>query len=163
MTTNHPFFDDETYGSYQILEGQYLLKQIVQREYLEIPCKGIKVRFLNQYGTYSEWYFNNYEINKTTKHTDVIEKFTTIWNGEIFKDIGSKVEKSITVKDAVPRRYNELMDHLIISRDIHIFEDGFYRKVILTNSKWYENSRENTFRHSIKFDYPNVLNPTDLC
>ena len=132
-------------------------------ECFDKPCKGIRVIFLNQYGTYSGWYFNNYEVNDTTKHTDYIENFGTDFNGNNFNDLGSKVTTTITVKDSVPLAYNNLIRQLIISIEVYIIEDGFFRKVILNNSKWNFNSRENTYKHSITLDYPEVLNPSDLC
>jgi hypothetical protein len=132
-------------------------------ENFEIPCKGIKTIFLNQYGTYSEWYFNNYEINSNTKHTDFIEKFSTDFNGNLFNDLGSKVDTTITVKDSVPLRFNQLIRHLIVSPEIYVVEDGFNRKVILNNSKWVYSTREKSYKHSITFDYLTVINPSDLC
>ena len=148
---------------YNLVDGAFEQITTYNVENLDIPCKGIKVRFLNQYGTYSEWYFNNYEINDSTKHTDFIDKFSTDFNGVLFKDLGSTVESSITVKDAVPKRYNELIRHLAVSPDVHVFEDGFWRKVILNNNKWSFNSRENTYKYSITFDYFTVINPSELC
>lgn len=147
----------------KLINGSFLTIQTFNFENFDIPCKGIKVSFLNQYGTYSQWYFNNYEINDSTKHIDFIDKFSTDFNGVLFKDLGSTVESSITVKDAVPKRYNELIRHLVISPDIHIYEDGYWRKVILNNNKWVCNSRENTYKYSLTFDYYTVINPSELC
>jgi hypothetical protein len=155
---------DISQGIKKIAGGFFVNENPTTRiEYLEIPCKGIKTIFLNQYGTYSEWYFNNYEINSNTKHTDFIEKFSTDFNGNLFNDLGSKVDTTITVKDSVPLRFNELIRHLIVSPEIYVVEDGFNRKVILNNSKWVYSTREKSYKHSITFDYLTVINPSDLC
>ena len=163
ITNKLPIWDNVTRNVYNLADGQYQSISTTNTENFDIPCKGIKVRFLNQYGSYSEWYFNNYEINDSTKHIDFIDKFSTDFNGVLFKDLGSTVETSINVKDAVPKRYNELIRHLAISPDVHVYEDGFWRKVILNNNKWSFNSRENTYKYSIKFDYYTVINPSELC
>jgi hypothetical protein len=147
----------------RLIDGVFIEEASDNFETFEIPCKGIEVRFLNQYGTYSQWYFNNYEINDSTKHTDFIDKFSTNFYNKIVKDLGSTVDSSITVKGSVPKRFNELIRHLIISTDVHIFLNAFWYKVILNNSKWNYNSRENTYKHSITFDFPNIINPSDLC
>jgi hypothetical protein len=150
---------------YQLQNGEYY--QFVRNprvERFEIPCLGIKVVFLNQYGTYSEWYFNNYEITDATKHIDYIKKFNTDWNSNNnFNDIGVNVSTRINVKDSIPLAYNNLIRHLIVSKEIYVVEDGFMRKVINTNSKWFYNSREKNYKYSINFDYNDVLNPSDLC
>ena len=132
-------------------------------ECFDKPCKGIRVIFLNQYGTYSGWYFNNYEVADSTKHVDFIQQFGTAFNGNNFNDLGSKVTTTLTVKDSVPVAYNNLIRQLIISIEVYVIENGFFRKVILNNSKWNFNSRENTYKHSITFDYLEVLNPSDIC
>jgi hypothetical protein len=148
---------------HRLLDPGFLTRTPTLIENFEIPCNGIKVVFLNQYGTYSEWYFNNYEVTDTTKHTDYIEKFTTDFYGNNFNDIGSRVQTTINVKDSVPLRFNELIRHLIISIEIYVIENELFRKVILNNSKWVYSSREKNYKHSITFDYLTEINPTDLC
>ncbi len=151
-----------TQKSPKINGGTYELTDTTT-ECFDVPCMGMRVIFLNQYGTYSGWYFNNYEINDKTKHTDFIEKFDTLFNGDNFKDLGSTVTTSITVKDSVPLKFNELIRHLIISPEVFIIENNNYIKVIANDSKWNYNSREKTYKHSITFDYLDVINPSDLC
>jgi hypothetical protein len=166
ITKKIPVWDDQTPLSYkQILTNAYYTPNPNRpiKEILEVPCNGIKVIFLNQYGTYSEWYFNNYEIQDSTKHIDFIENFNTDFNGNRFKDLGSSVTTTINVKDSVPLRFNELIRHLIISPEIYVVEDSYNRKVILNNNKWSFNSREKMYKHSITFDYLEVLNPSDVC
>lgn len=146
----------------KITNGNFVLADTVN-ECFDVPCKGIRIIFLNKYGTYSGWYFNNYEIQDSTKHTDFIEKFSTDFNGNNFRDLGSRVTTSITVKDSVPLRFNNLIRHLIISPEVYVFDGNFNIKVILNNSKWIYNSKEKSYKHSIKFDYLEVLNPSELC
>jgi len=162
ITKSIPYWESYIYPK-KISAGTYSFSQLIVGEKLEIPCNGIKVIFLNQYGTYSEWYFNNYEIQDSTKHIDFIENFNTDFNGNRFNDLGSSVTTTINVKDNVPLRFNELIRHLIISPEIYVVEDGYNRKVILNNNKWVFNSREKMYKHSITFDYLEVLNPSDLC
>jgi hypothetical protein len=132
-------------------------------EEFEVPCKGIQLVFLNQYGTYSQWYFNNYEIETSTKKTDFLERFDINFNGNIGQDLGVKAETTLTVKDRIPLRYNELIRHLIASPEIYAIENNFFRKLKQNNSKWSFNSRENYYDYKIDFDYFEVINPSELC
>jgi len=152
-------------GSYTKIDGDVFIGEntLANVENFEIPCKGIKLIFLNQYGTYSNWYFNNYQIETTTKTTNFLNKFDTNFNGNIGRDLGVKATSTITVKDSVPIRYNEIIRHLINSPDVYALENGFMRKLIQNNSKWVFNSRENTTNYSLKFDYFDVFNPSELC
>jgi hypothetical protein len=132
-------------------------------EEFEVPCKGIEIVFLNQYGTYSNWYFNNYQIETSTKTTDFLERFDINFNGNIGQDLGVKAETTITVKDAIPLRYNEYIRHLLVSPEVYSIENNFFRKLKQNNSKWNFNSKENTYNYSINFDYFDVINPSELC
>jgi hypothetical protein len=155
--TTGVFFNKINGSVYSFGDGQPIIEQI------EIPCKGIKLIFLNQYGTYSEWYFNNYQIETATKTTDFLKKFDTNFNGNIGRDLGVKAETTLTVKDAVPERYNELIRHLINSSEVYALENGFMRKLKQNNSKWVLNSKEKTTNYTLKFDYFDVFNPSELC
>jgi hypothetical protein len=147
----------------QIENEQFVTIETTEVERLEFPCKGIKMIFLNQYGTYSEWFFNHYEINDKTKHIDIIDLFQTDFTAPHFNDIGSNVETSITVKDNIPLRFNELIRHLIVSLEIYVVINNELIRVSLNSSKWEFNSKEKMYKHSITFDFAKILNPSDLC
>jgi hypothetical protein len=155
--TTGVFFNKINGSVFSFGDGQPFIEQF------ETPCKGIKLIFLNQYGTYSEWYFNNYQIETATKSTDFLKKFDINFNGNIGRDLGVKAETTITVKDSVPIRYDEIIRHLIDSPEVYALENGFMRKLKQNNSKWTFNSRENTTNFSLKFDYFDVFNPSELC
>jgi hypothetical protein len=143
--------------------GVYSNTNNFENEEFEVPCKGIEIVFLNLYGTYSRWYFNNYQIETSTKTTDFLERFDINFNGNIGQDLGVKAETTLTVKDSIPLRYNEYIRHLIDSPEIYSIENNFFRKLKQNNSKWNFNSRENTYNYSLKFDYFDVINPSELC
>lgn len=155
--------DITTAPSTQLSGGEFTVGETTEVERLDVPCKGIKVMFLNQYGTYSFWYFNYYEINDKTKHIGVIGTVYTDFLLDHFNNIGSHVETSITVKDNVPLRFNELIRHLVVSMETYVYFGTEQIRVSINNSKWVFNSKENTYKHSITFDFANVLNPSDIC
>lgn len=143
--------------------GVYSNTNNFENEEFEVPCKGIEIVFLNQYGTYSQWYFNNYEIETSTKTTDFLERFDINFNGNIGQDLGVKAENKIIVKDRIPLRYNEYIRHLMVSPEVYAIENNFFRKLKQNSSKWSFNSRENYYDYKIDFDYFEVINPSELC
>jgi hypothetical protein len=145
------------------IQGDSYTSVAVETECFDEICNPAKFIFLNQYGTYSEWQFPRYEVEDKTKHTDIIEKFAIGLNGDRFKDIGSKVTTTITVKDSVPLRFNNLIRNLIISPEIYLILDNVEHKMILNNSKWSYNNKDKNYKYSLSFDYLEVLNPSDLC
>jgi hypothetical protein len=155
--TTGVFFNKINGGIYSFGDGQPIIEQF------ETPCKGIKLIFLNQYGTYSEWYFATFEKETATKTTDYLEKFDTNFNGNIGRDLGVKATSTITVKDLIPLRYNEIIRHLIDSPEVYVLEDGFRRKLIQKNRNWSFDSNEKMYEYRITFDYFDVFNPSELC
>lgn len=163
MSLKKPIWIDDSVFNSQIQGGQYGAFASNNFELLDLPCKGIQLVFLNQYGTYSYWYFNNYETETSTKTTDYLEKFNLSFNGNIGQDLGVKAENKIIVKDRIPLRYNEYIRHLIVSPEVYAIENNFYRKLKQNSSKWSFNSRENYYDYKIDFDYFDVINPSELC
>jgi hypothetical protein len=163
ISLKKPIWIDDLVFNSKIQGGEYVSFLSNNFELLDLPCKGIELVFLNQYGTYSQWYFNNYEIETSTKTTDYLERFNLSFNGNIGQDLGVKAENKIIVKDRIPLRYNDYIRHLMVSPEVYAIEKGFYRKLKQNNSKWNFNSRENYYDYKIDFDYFDVINPSELC
>jgi len=133
------------------------------KEFMEIPCNGKYVRFLNQYGTYSTWFFDNFEETIKTKNNDTVKQFNTDFLGNSFFDIGSTVDKTIELKGLIPARYNNLISNLTFSPEVYILGDfGLWIKMIQNSQEWIDNPTLREFEFSIKFDYESVLNPNVL-
>ena len=161
ITEKLPLWELDNIG--KKINGAVYSNIIIEAENLEVPCKGIELIFLNQYGTYSRWYFNNYKIETSTKTTDFLEKFDLDYNGNIGRDLGVKAETTLTVIDIIPLRYNELIRHLLVSPEVYSVENLYFRKLKQNSNKWEFNSREKNFEYTLKFDYFDVIKPSELC
>jgi len=124
-------------------------------EQLEVPCNGKYIKFLNQYGTYSYWYFDAYEIKNTTRALDMIERQNT------FQDLGVTVKTEIELRGKVPERYNEIIKHLLFSTEIYNETDGI--KLKLKSETHIENVIDKVFDYKINFELQNEINPSLLC
>lgn len=132
-------------------------------EVLENPCNGIYVKFLNQYGTYSYWFFNSFENNSKTKKLDLIKNFNTDFDANNFTDLGVTIESSIILKTEIPKRFNNLMLHLIISPEVYFLDNTTYRKIKQISQKHSYNPIEKIFDYKFEFELDNILNPSLLC
>ena len=102
-------------------------------------------------------------IESSTKTTDFLEKFDLDFNGNIGQDLGVKAETTLTVIDIIPLRYNELIRHLLVSPEVYAIENFYFRKLKQNSNKWEFNSREKYFEYTLKFDYFDVIKPSELC
>ena len=132
-------------------------------ENIEIPCNGIYVKFLNQYGTYSYWFFDSFEKNAKTKDLDLINNFSTNFNNNNFTDLGVTAENSITLKTKVPERFNNILLHLILSSEVYFLDNETYRRIKQKSQKHEFNPIDKMFEYKFEFELNNVLNPSLLC
>ena len=94
---------------------------------------------------------------------DLIKNFSTDFDANNFTDLGVTLESSITLKTAVPERFNNLMLHLIVSPEVYFLDNGTYRKIKQRSQKHGYNPVDKIFEYKFEFDLDNVLNPSLLC
>jgi hypothetical protein len=141
---------------YEIRNGVY--NPIVSPQFNEkinFECNGYRVKFLNQYGTYSDWGFDAYEIKNTTRSLDMIERQNS------FQDLGVTVKTEIEVRGKVPERYNEIIKHLLFSPEIYNVDYDI--KLKLKSESHIENVIDKVFDYKISFELQNEINPSLLC
>ena len=166
ITNKIPFWNTQQIDTNQIINDGFAPTTFnpgLNLEILEVPCNGIYVKFLNQYGTYSYWYFDSFENESKTKDLDLIKNFSTDFDANNFTDLGVTIESSITLKTAVPERFNNLMLHLILSPEVYFLDNTNYRKIKQRSQKHGYNPIDKIFEYKFEFDIDNVLNPSLLC
>lgn len=131
-------------------------------------CDPVYLRFLNAKGGYSFWLFDEWEIQKTAKTTDVIER-------RVYDlDLGLNTTHTLTTSTRAEERYTATLRALLQSPEIYIYNiqnilvesnPQFVQTFIWTriyngggNMKW--NSYEQVNEFDFKFDLRLKNNPT---
>jgi hypothetical protein len=147
---------------YQISNNDFEINKTPKTLLQDSNCNAMYCKFLNQYGTYSYWLFDAYEITVKTKDLDSIQKIPYNFNSDNFFDLGVTQEKSIKLSTRIKNDFNNLMLHLALSPEVYIFENGFEIKVKQKSKTWTKNEIDKMFKYDFVFEYDNVLNPTLL-
>lgn len=99
--------------------GQTYYTAILNNDEIErrrvATCNPVFLRFLNSKGGYSFWLFDEWELNKQTKTTDIIERRLSDL------DLGLKTTHNLTTSTRVEERYTSTLRALLQSPEIYIY------------------------------------------
>jgi hypothetical protein len=161
-----PYFMNQ-YGSYAdyIITNGIIEEKISDKAItFDYGCKGKMLRFLNQFGGYSYWYFEFYRITSNSKPFDEVVRINLGFNDNYhFSDIGVNLESDIEFRGSVPLQYNELMKHLIASPEVYFFSNETTNKWIRikqNSNKQYFDSKEKNFKYKFNFKLEQINNPS---
>lgn len=125
-------------------------------------CDGAYIKFLNSFGGYSYWLFEDWKDLTSNKHLGVASSFggTT--------DLGSEVDFEFEAMSKVPRRYIGLIKDLIVSKEVYIYlnngkrDELAWRRLWLKDNKIEEKRKSNAYNVAIKFTEEKNYNPSLL-
>ncbi len=78
-------------------------------------CYNVYVKFLNSLGGYSYWMFESYTDEQKNTNSGII-------NNHVSFDLGNKLDQEIELYSKVPRDFIPLIQDLIISPEIYIYD-----------------------------------------
>lgn len=132
----------------------------------EKGCESVYVKFLNQYGGYSAWLFENYtETESNTalgtyiRHGGAYKPQGNVPNTG-FTDLGHESNISLSLSSKVPERYMSFIHDLIVSPEIYIYDDGNWLPVASTRNSIAEESNRRAYNVKINFEKLIRFNPS---
>lgn len=119
-------------------------------------CDNYYVKFLNSMGGYSYWLFQGMTVNKTTTNLG----YSNVFND--FHDFGNKTKRTISLYSKVPARFYPLMEDLVESREIYIynFEGITWQPIKNENNKTERNDNKKNYEVRLNFELISGYNPS---
>lgn len=160
------YFENQynNYTNYTIVDGT--IKPITPSKTIAFDhgCKGKMVRFLNQFGGYSFWYFHAFKIDINSKPLDELARINLGFKDNYhFSDIGVNLDSNIELRGTVPLQFNELMKHLIASPEVYYLESERLEQWIRikqNSNKHTYDSIQKVYEYKFDFSLENVNNPS---
>ena len=161
-----PFFENQynDYKDYVIQGGIINFYLIFKSITLDHGCKGKMVRFLNQFGGYSYWYFHAFKIDNNSKPLDEVVRLNLGFKDNYhFSDIGVSLDSNIEFRGVVPLQFNELMKHLIASPEVYYLATESpeqWIRIKQNSNKHTYDSIQKVYEYKFDFSLENVNNPS---
>ena len=150
--------------TFYYLNGDYTISQIPQAdvplsviEYRNTrTCNGTYVKFLNQMGGYSYWYFESSSDNESS---DNLGGFV---RENLPNDLGNEVNNQIKAFSKFPKEYVMIAKDLAVSGDVYVFKNGQFQRCRNTKSSIEIDQNKRAYSMTFKFDIDYRFNPSLL-
>jgi len=151
--------------TFDYINGEYQINQIQQPDIsvslldYRIPtgCNGTYIRFLNQMGGYSYWYFESFS---NTESGDNLGGFINR-NNQV-DDLGNESNVQLKAYSKFPKEYVSLAKDLIVSGEIYIYENGVFTRIRTIKNSIEEDKVKRAYSVTLKFDIDYRFNPSSL-
>jgi len=119
-------------------------------------CNGLYLKFLNQSGGYSNWYFESASETESGGSVGVFVRDNKL------DDFGSDSDNGLQVYSKVPKEYIGLIKDLIVSPEIYKYDSGNWIRISASKNNIERDNSKRAYSVRIKFDFNYRFNPTLL-
>lgn len=150
---------------FNFIDGDFNIVTMVQEDMstslldYRIPtgCNGTYIRFLNQMGGYSYWYFESFS---NTGSGDNLGGFINQNNqGD---DLGNESNTQLKAYSKFPKEYVSLAKDLIVSGEIYLYNNGVFTRIRNSKNSLEEDRVKRAYGVTLKFEVDNRFNPSVL-
>lgn len=139
---------------------QEFLQQDVPESLLDLRntrgCNGMYIRFLNQLGGYSYWFFESHSFIESSSNLGGF-----ISDNQV-NDLGNEEETTIKCFSKFPKEYKGLAKDLIVSQDISYYHSGNFIRIRNSKNSIETDNNKRAYGVTLKFDIDYRFNPSLL-
>jgi len=151
--------------TFDFINGEFQINQINETDInprlldYRIPkgCNGAYIKFLNQFGGYSYWYFESFS---NTESGSNLGGFINSLNN--VDDLGNESQTQFKAYSKFPKEYVSLAKDLAVSGEIYIYENGLFNRIRNIKNSIEEDRVKRAYSVTFKFDYDTRFNPSLL-
>ena len=151
--------------TFESLDGNYIINELIQKDIPtslidnRIPkgCNGAYIKFLNQLGGYSYWYFESFS---NTESGSNLGGFINSLNN--VDDLGNESQTQFKAYSKFPKEYVSIAKDLAVSGEVYIYENGLFNRIRNIKNSIEEDRVKRAYSVTFKFDYDTRFNPSLL-
>jgi len=119
-------------------------------------CNGAYVKFLNQLGGYSYWFFESVSITESNTNLGGFIRDNQV------NDFGNEVNNVINAYSKFPKEYADMAKDLIVSPEIYIYQEGIFNRIRSSKNSIEKDSIKRAYGLKMKFEIDFRFNPSIL-
>ena len=150
--------------TFDYLNSDYTISEIPQ---MDMPssildfknprgCNGMYIKFLNQKGGYSYWFFESSSITESSSNLGGYIK------GNQVEDFGNESASVINAFSKFPKEYADMAKDLIVSQQIYYYQDGDFIRIRNSKNSIEKDNIKRAYSVKLKFDVDYRFNPSLL-